>query len=119
MGPRQQNYVGSAAQSMRGVLKLQYPLEHGVITDWKDMELVSLSLCASRHKPLCKIPKTGGGAGEETFFLLKGSIRKGHQQCYPLNLNFKRSFYILCYFVSFSTSVVEKCYTYVLKHLFN
>jgi len=31
-------YVGSEAQSMRGVLYLQHPVEHGVVTDWEAME---------------------------------------------------------------------------------
>jgi len=33
-------YVGDAAQAMRGVLSLRYPIEHGIVTDWDDMELV-------------------------------------------------------------------------------
>ena len=33
-------YLGEAAQSHRGVLKLSYPLEHGVVKDWDDMEMV-------------------------------------------------------------------------------
>lgn len=36
----QDTYVGEAAQSMRGVLSLTYPLEHGIVNDWNDMELV-------------------------------------------------------------------------------
>lgn len=31
-------YVGSVAQQNRGLLKLNYPLEHGVVTNWDDME---------------------------------------------------------------------------------
>lgn len=31
-------YVGSAAQNNRGLLKLQHPLEHGIVTNWDDME---------------------------------------------------------------------------------
>lgn len=31
-------YVGSAAQQHRGLLRLRYPVEHGVVTDWDDME---------------------------------------------------------------------------------
>lgn len=31
-------YVGSVAQQNRGLLKLNYPLEHGVVTHWDDME---------------------------------------------------------------------------------
>ena len=33
-------YVGEEAQSKRGVLKLSYPIEHGVITSWDDMEKI-------------------------------------------------------------------------------
>lgn len=33
-------YVGEEAQSKRGVLILKYPIEHGVITNWEDMEKV-------------------------------------------------------------------------------
>ena len=33
-------YVGDDAQSMRGVLTLKYPLEHGIVLNWDDMESV-------------------------------------------------------------------------------
>lgn len=33
-------FIGSKAQELRGLLKLRYPLEHGVVTDWDDMELI-------------------------------------------------------------------------------
>jgi actin-related protein len=33
-------YVGEEAQSKRGVLKLNYPIEHGIITSWEDMEKI-------------------------------------------------------------------------------
>ena len=33
-------YVGDHAQSMRGVLQLKYPIEHGIVTDWDDMEKI-------------------------------------------------------------------------------
>ena len=33
--------MGEVAQTMRGVLKLHYPIEHGIVTNWDDMEKVS------------------------------------------------------------------------------
>lgn len=33
-------YVGDAAMARRGVLKLVYPLEHGIVTKWDDMEKI-------------------------------------------------------------------------------
>merc|ERR1712137_1228493 len=33
-------FVGDEAQSKRGILSLVYPIEHGIITNWDDMEKV-------------------------------------------------------------------------------
>lgn len=33
-------FIGNRAQELRGLLKIRYPLEHGVVTDWDDMERI-------------------------------------------------------------------------------
>jgi actin len=35
-----QAYVGDEAQAKRGILKLKYPIEHGIVTSWDDMEKI-------------------------------------------------------------------------------
>ena len=33
-------YVGSDVLPKRGILKMNYPIEHGIIDNWDDMELI-------------------------------------------------------------------------------
>jgi len=34
------SYIGDDAQSRRGILTLKYPIEHGIVTNWDDMEKI-------------------------------------------------------------------------------
>ena len=33
-------FIGRKAQEARGLLKIKYPMEHGIVTDWDDMERI-------------------------------------------------------------------------------
>ena len=35
-----ETYIGDDAQGRRGVLTLKYPIEHGIVTNWDDMEKI-------------------------------------------------------------------------------
>ncbi|KAJ1569935.1 Actin-2 [Nowakowskiella sp. JEL0078] len=33
-------FIGKRAQELRGLLRVKYPMEHGIVTDWDDMEMI-------------------------------------------------------------------------------
>ena len=33
-------FIGPKAEEYRGLLHLKYPMEHGIVTDWNDMERI-------------------------------------------------------------------------------
>lgn len=35
-----ESYIGEEAQQRRGILSLKYPIQHGIVTDWDDMEKI-------------------------------------------------------------------------------
>ncbi|KAL0600344.1 Actin-1 [Plecturocebus cupreus] len=59
------SYVGDDAQSKRGILTLKYPIKHGIVTSWDDMEKIWYH--TFYHK-LCGAPE------EHTVLLTKAPL---------------------------------------------
>ncbi|KAJ2454423.1 centractin- actin- protein of the dynactin complex [Coemansia sp. RSA 2336] len=45
-------FIGRRAEGLRGLLKVTYPLEHGVVTNWEDMEKIWTYLYSDELKTL-------------------------------------------------------------------
>ena len=63
-------FIGQRAQELRGLLKIRYPLEHGIVTDWDDMERIWQFVYTEELKTLseevCNVSfadKLGGAKG--------------------------------------------------------
>jgi centractin len=71
-------FVGDKAKDLRGILKLSYPMKHGVIHDWEDMHAVwqhmyhELNIVQDQHPVLLTEaplnPKANRGKAAEIFF---------------------------------------------------
>ncbi|EGC33589.1 hypothetical protein DICPUDRAFT_80660 [Dictyostelium purpureum] len=71
-GMGKDKYIGEEAQAKRGVLSIKYPVEHGVITNWNDMESLweytfttELRVDPSKHPVLLTEPPLNPKANRE------------------------------------------------------
>ncbi|TIB44273.1 hypothetical protein E3P81_03565 [Wallemia ichthyophaga] len=47
-----EQFIGRKAQELRGLLKIKYPMENGIVTDWEDMERIWSHIYADELKAL-------------------------------------------------------------------
>ncbi|KAI3921909.1 hypothetical protein MKX01_005598, partial [Papaver californicum] len=49
---QQDPFVGDEAQFKRGILKVDYPIEHGIVSNWDDMEKILSHTQCSLYRPV-------------------------------------------------------------------
>lgn len=66
-------FIGPRAQELRGLLKIRYPLEHGIVTDWDDMQRIwsyvydhELKTLSEEHPVLLTEPPLNPRSNRET-----------------------------------------------------
>ena len=58
-GLESDTFIGNRAQELRGLLKIRYPLEHGIVTDWDDMERIWQYIYTDELKTLSEEVRSG------------------------------------------------------------
>ncbi|CAG8522079.1 17024_t:CDS:2 [Cetraspora pellucida] len=72
-------FIGRKAQELRGLLKIRYPIEHGIVSDWDDMERIwkyiyeeELKIASEEHPVLLTEaplnPRTNRELAAQMFF---------------------------------------------------